>query len=79
MKSDNNNNYEGFNFININDLTLSMLILQGYFNTYGFNNKIYTKINLILVFFIITFSVTAQESYITDKKKRKSILSCLAT
>lgn len=74
MKSDNNNNYKDFNSMKINDLTLSMLILQDYFNTYGFNNKIYTKIKLILVFFIITFSVTAQESYITDKKERVSSL-----
>jgi len=38
-KSENNRNYKGFNFFNVDDLTLLMAIVRGEFNINGFRNK----------------------------------------
>lgn len=38
-KSENNRNYKGFNFFNVDDLTVLMAIVRGEFNINGFRNK----------------------------------------
>ncbi|HKK58602.1 MAG TPA: hypothetical protein VJ937_03935 [Salinivirga sp.] len=38
-KSDNNRNYKGFNFFNVNDLVILTAIARGEFNINGFRNK----------------------------------------